>query len=359
MPRNKVYGKRTNNVYSDFAGFISPIKRRKEPVVVDVLEVAEELERLTVHDKSSRALEKTSAPSRPPLVARDSNTSETPKHAHAHSPPTEGQTRNIEEPECIEPQPTIVRRSTEKDRKKTKRTKKTVTTLEPRAPVEEQSTVATSLRELEDALPSYENTPSVPDISVPEEAPLQVSNIFTKHTSSLLSLSSQSLESFDAWSAQLSSHFAVAKIAEASFGEVYRMSLLRPHPTLGRADESVLKIIALKPPPAVKRKMSKAAKKRTDMMSSPEDVASEVRLMQRMTTIPGYTMFRDCCILQGRPGASFVSAWRSWNESQKVKGKEASVFPDPGKKASYTDDQLWAVIEMQGKHVYLHIRVPL
>lgn len=175
----------------------------------------------------------------------------------------------------------------------------------------------------------------------------RISNVFTKHAASLLSLSSQDLTSFSTWSDQLSSHFAVTKIAEASFGEVYRLSLLKAHSALGKTDESVLKIIALKPPTSTKRKMSKAAKKRTEMMSDPEDVAAEVRLMQRMTCTPGFTNFREICVLQGRPGDAFAAAWSSWNDFQETKGKEVSVFSDPSKKASYSEDQLWAVIEMQ------------
>jgi len=54
---------------------------------------------------------------------------------------------------------------------------------------------------------------------------------------------------FQAWADSLSPYFEVKKIAEASYGEVFRLALL---PTVGtnftKADESVLKLIALRAP---------------------------------------------------------------------------------------------------------------
>lgn len=178
----------------------------------------------------------------------------------------------------------------------------------------------------------------------------ELPTIYSEHCSLLLPLSSHSLTAFSEWSAQLANHFEIAKIAEASFGEVYRLSLLRPLPGLSSDDESVLKIIALQPPPATlpkDRRKRKTAKRKIDAMSKPEDVASEVRLLQRMSTIPGFTNFRDVRILQGRPPIPFVNAFHAYNDGQKAKGKDSSCFPDPGKKTSYTEDQLWAVVEMQ------------
>ncbi|KAK3048405.1 hypothetical protein LTR09_010236 [Extremus antarcticus] len=173
---------------------------------------------------------------------------------------------------------------------------------------------------------------------------------YSEHCAALLSHSHHPLIDFTEWSTQLQSHFALTKIAEASFGEVYRLSLLEQLPGFSSTDESVFKVIALRPPgptiPLDKRKQA-AAKKKLDAMSAPEDVANEVRLLQRMSTIPGYTNFRDVRIVQGRPPPLFAQAFKAWNAEQKARKKDLSHFPDPGKKASYSEDQLWAVIEMQ------------
>lgn len=356
MPGKQVYGKRSNHVYSNFAGFTSPIKPRKQPLAIDVVEVAEELGNLTVHDGSSCDTEKQeqrehNTPHRKALSNRDGNAVSKKSRLSkelVRDKSNEGEktdendfkSQPFQEPHIASQQARLA--SPEESQ---------TAVVEVQRLAAKKDVVQAQEQESEDAPPSTDKTISQTEVCTTIQTCTQPSNAYTKYTSSLLKLSSRPLAPFDTWSAQLSTHFAVAKIAEASFGEVYRMSLLQPHLTLGRSDESVLKIIALKAPPSSRKKMSKVAKKRMEMMSDPEDVASEVRLMQRMTTIPGYTMFRDCCVLQGRPGESFVSAWRDWNEAQKAKGKEASVFPDPGKKPSYNENQLWAVIEMQGNNL--------
>ncbi|CAK4034053.1 hypothetical protein DOTSEDRAFT_52281 [Lecanosticta acicola] len=173
---------------------------------------------------------------------------------------------------------------------------------------------------------------------------------YETHCQRLLDLSPHPLTGFDTWSDQLSEHFAVTKIAEASFGEVYRLSLQEDISEFTSSDESVFKIIPLQAPestlPQDKRRRA-AARKKAEGMTKPMDVATEVKLLQRMSAIPGFTNFRDVRILQGRPPAAFADAFKQWNAEQKAKKKDQSHFPDPSKRNSYNTDQLWAVIEMQ------------
>ena len=169
------------------------------------------------------------------------------------------------------------------------------------------------------------------------------------HIAPLLSLcydsSNQSPIPFSSWSATLEPHFNIVKIAEASYGEVYRLCLKRTHPKFTTSDESVLKILPLKPPPTSTRKKTAAQLHREQLMSEVKNVASEVQLLQRMSPIPGFTNFRGVIVLRGRPSKGFVDAWKTFDKAQ-PKG-EKSVFPDPGKRSSYGEGQLWAVIEMQ------------
>lgn len=184
----------------------------------------------------------------------------------------------------------------------------------------------------------------------PQPAPsLDLSEPYESHCSSLLHLSSHPLTPFSSWSTEISEHFTVTKIAEASFGEVYRLSLRIVLPDFDRSEESVFKVIALRPPESTfpKGKKRKAALEKAEMMSAPLDVANEVKLLQRMSSIPGFTNFRDLRILQGRPPEAFIEAFHSFNVLQETKGKDLSHFPDPSKKANYAADQLWAIIEMQ------------
>ncbi|KAI9831610.1 MAG: hypothetical protein M1826_003219 [Phylliscum demangeonii] len=159
---------------------------------------------------------------------------------------------------------------------------------------------------------------------------------------------------FQAWADELDGLLAVEKIAEASYGEVYRLNGgdQSRDARFGRADEAVLKIIPLKRPPpptpprprrsrrTTRRKIAKAAAAPT---SAVDDVLTEARTLVRMTVVPGFTHLLDVRIMRGRLPTQFVSAWHRYLGQV---GK-TSDFPDPGKKASYPADQLWAVIEMQ------------
>lgn len=342
MPRKAVYGK-PSRLYSGFSSFHSPV-RPAAAAAFEVIEVAEELSRLAVQTNFSDK-DNQESPPRQPLCDKIANTndqavkSSRQRTASQSASPPQRKTRHDPPKKIRSKRPTPDCKDISDQTESTTPHMKTQDEV-PASPSEETETSPEAVQPA--VVESIETELAALELSKP-----RISNVFTKHASSLLSLSSQDLTSFSTWSDQLASHFVVTKIAEASFGEVYRLSLLKAHSSLGKADESVLKIIALKPPPSAKRKMTKAAKKRTEMMSEPEDVAAEVRLMQRMTCTPGFTNFREICVLQGRPGDAFASAWSAWNDSQKAKGKETSVFPDPSKKASYSEDQLWVVIEMQ------------
>lgn len=213
-----------------------------------------------------------------------------------------------------------------------------------------QTTALIRAKDLDHTTTQPASSPHQPSIAILPPTPTEEPDIYTTHCSSLLDLSSHPLSSFPEWSNQLSAHFSLTKIAEASFGEVYRLSLLERLPGFSRSDESVFKVIALKPPPTTlptDKKRRKAALRKAEAMSKPEDVANEVRLLQRMSSIPGFTNFRDVRLLLGRPSGPFLSAFKNYNTHQRSQGKDLSIFPDPSKKSSYTPTQLWAVIEMQ------------
>ncbi|KAL9056256.1 MAG: hypothetical protein Q9162_003047 [Coniocarpon cinnabarinum] len=195
------------------------------------------------------------------------------------------------------------------------------------------SEVLTPTLPLDEALSHSLLLPSCPSI-LPADVQL--------HVAPLLNLTSTTPTSFSNWASQLTTHFAITKIAEASYGEVYRLSLQEPHPDFNTAHESVLKLIALKPPTPQLDKLTCRQRERVAAMSSPEAVASEVRLLKHMSPTPGFAQFRDLRIISGAMPAPFVIAWRSYDKNVKK-----SEFPDPGRKQAYAEDQLWAVVEMQ------------
>ncbi|KAK8205136.1 hypothetical protein IWZ01DRAFT_513292 [Phyllosticta capitalensis] len=184
------------------------------------------------------------------------------------------------------------------------------------------------------------------------------SDPYAYHTRRLLRLCSDpegrsAPRPFETWATSLEDEFNVLKIAEASYGEVYRLAHKEEIPGFSKSDESVIKMIALKPPPetvkrpAGKRKTKKdqELEERIENMSSVKSVLSEVKLLRRMSEVPGFTNFREIHILQGAPSNPFIKAWRNWNDGRPE--EKQSIFPDPGVEGSYDVTQLWAVIEMQ------------
>lgn len=203
-------------------------------------------------------------------------------------------------------------------------------------------------------------TQQKPQLPTPEPSP-EPEDIYSLYTSPLSSLSDRkTIVPFEHWSAELEPHFEITKIAEASFSEVYRLSASSE--LNGIREESVLKVVALKTPPEAplpcqiqsrpirdfdgQLAKEMAEREENDVWKSQvADVLSEVKLLQNLNHIPGFTVFRDLTIVQGRPSAPFSKAWTNWNKSR-PRGKK-SEFPDPSKKTSYDDTQLWAIVEMQ------------
>ena len=159
------------------------------------------------------------------------------------------------------------------------------------------------------------------------------------------SLSRRAPVQFQAWANELQGLFELKKIAEASYGEVYRLKLIDRSTLLGASttDESVLKVIPLKP-----QVVFKSRKRQAEQMSAVEDVFMEVQTLMRMSVIPGFTNFRDIRVMEGRFPSQFVKAWKDY-----IQDGGKSYLPDPGNIRSYPKSQLWAVIEMENAGVDL------
>lgn len=144
--------------------------------------------------------------------------------------------------------------------------------------------------------------------------------------------------SFQSWADELESLFKVEKLAEASYGEVYKLKLhdKSSRSRFGATHESVLKVLPLKPQAPVPRTLQ------TDHMSAVEDVLVEAKTLMRMSVIPGFTNLRDIRIMEGRFPSQFIQAWKHY-----LHDGVKSYFPDPSKARSYSKTQLWAVIEME------------
>ena len=364
MPKKQaVYGKRSQTASTSTNIFASPDNTRRKAV--------ETIQILTDHEIRDRKLQAAQvhsieSPSRPRKALGELN-----GNAVLHVEVPVG--KDVKK---VKKKKSTKKRSKDEESEKKKNLEASVVVKElvqdVDVEVEQDSAVAADSKDLQEVVvPIEEQTEAKEDVAQQTQTPIiepltehqpqmapqnsEVSDCYTKHCESLLELTAYPVSAFSEWANDLSEDFSLVKIAEASFGEVYRLSL-QPEAAeetdlpLSKNDESVLKVIALTQPtetlPKSKRDRERALKK-AENMSKPDDVASELKLLQRLSDIPGFTNFRDLRVLKGRPPAPFATAFTAFNESQKAAKKELSIFPDPAKKASYSKDQLWAVIEMQ------------
>lgn len=173
----------------------------------------------------------------------------------------------------------------------------------------------------------------------------------SSHISSLLSLVTNphdrtAAKSWDTISQNAEQHLQITKIAEASFGEVYRAS--QRHDVSGEERDSVIKLIPIKPPslthsPTTGKSWTTKQRKAIKQMSAPDIIASEIRLIRRMSRWTGYAALRDVFIMKGDLPRAFRSAWSSFN------ARTPSEFPDPSdsKSGLLGTEQLYAILEME------------
>jgi hypothetical protein len=128
------------------------------------------------------------------------------------------------------------------------------------------------------------------------------------------------------WAELLPAGATVVKIAEASFAEVYRVTVD------GR--DSILKVMQLKVPSDPSSLHSYTAIK-------VENVASEIRLMNALTEYPSFVKFKEAHLVQGKPANAIINACRHsrWNPAT-----QSSYFPDP---STFSASSLFLAIELQ------------
>ncbi|OBT87303.1 hypothetical protein VE02_03032 [Pseudogymnoascus sp. 03VT05] len=141
------------------------------------------------------------------------------------------------------------------------------------------------------------------------------------------------------WSHLLSPSWPLTKLTESSYAEIYTL-----HNPSG---SSILKILALRPP--------RGPGSRRETACKVEDVLSEVAILDLVTDVSGFVVFRGVFVAKGGVPAGVVRAWEGWNdkppganataeESESWdEGYGRSAFPHPSK---YHKDQLFLVLEL-------------
>jgi serine/threonine-protein kinase haspin len=117
---------------------------------------------------------------------------------------------------------------------------------------------------------------------------------------------------------------SIVKIAEASYAEVYRITV--------KNVSSIIKVMPLRLP-------SDPPSMESAVAVSVEQVVSEIRIMNIMTEVPGFVLFKEAHLLKGKPSDAIISAWDEYN-SQSTEG---SFFPHP---SSYSNRSVFLVVEL-------------
>lgn len=154
-------------------------------------------------------------------------------------------------------------------------------------------------------------------------------------------IAAQGVQKFSSWAARGGNMLQVVKIAEGSYGEVYKMRLREEvckqemsKSKLARLrayGDNVFKVVPLR---AAKGPGSKK-------FTSVEEIVSETRMLRYLDPIPGFARFRDIHVVQGRFPESFQDAWDYYKKT-----KDDCLNPNPANKKAYADSQMWVIIEM-------------
>jgi serine/threonine-protein kinase haspin len=154
-------------------------------------------------------------------------------------------------------------------------------------------------------------------------------------------LAAQSIQKFGSWASRSANMFDVAKLAEGSYGEVYKLHLREEacRPVVSKSKlaklksygDGVFKVVPLR------AKSGPGSKKFTSI----DEIVAEVKMLKYLDPIPGFARFREIHVVQGRFPESFQNAWDHYKKT-----KEDCMNPNPSNKRAYPDTQLWAIIEM-------------
>lgn len=149
------------------------------------------------------------------------------------------------------------------------------------------------------------------------------------------------IQKFDSWAARAGEMLEVVKLAEGSYGEVYKLRLREDIcqkemsksklARLKACGDGVFKVVPLR------AQSGPGSKKFTSI----EEIVAEVKMLKYLDPIPGFARFREIHVVQGRFPEAFQKAWDRYKKT-----KNDCLNPNPSSKRAYPDSQIWAIIEM-------------
>ncbi|MCJ1312831.1 hypothetical protein MMC25_006507 [Agyrium rufum] len=178
----------------------------------------------------------------------------------------------------------------------------------------------------------------------------RIDNVITKHTVSIDDMTSAYLaplislsppiEDFQGWTTERMRFLDITKIGEGSYGEVYRAARRRSASQCstpegkdsGPSETVIFKLIPLN---AHRGPSSKC-------FTSIDAAANEMKMLARMSSVPGFVEFRGGCLLRGQMPAELVQEWVQYKD---FSGRSVESR-DPRSRGAYAKSQLWLAIEM-------------
>ncbi|KAJ6127341.1 hypothetical protein N7523_002953 [Penicillium sp. IBT 18751x] len=331
VAQRRVYGKRRNNAARAVFGEKSPVKETSLPPTkpdntIDALQI--KLAEVTIRDQpvSSSEIDSAAANSEP---EEGDATVEPPSPAPSQKSDSTPQTSPGEPPEEFLEKPKPYETMVEV-RISTRTHQRT-----PSKAQEQSSIPVTERRAPRQKIPIGRRSSGVVHDT---KANTYVRPILDEAVSAL---ASQNIQKFSTWASRSATMFHVAKLAEGSYGEVYKLHLREENsrPAVSKSKlaklqaygDGVFKVVPLR------AQSGPGSKKFTTI----DEIVSEVRMLKYLDPIPGFARFREIHVVQGRFPETFQSAWDHYKKT-----KDDCMNPNPSSKKAYPDTQLWAIVEM-------------
>ncbi|OIW33595.1 hypothetical protein CONLIGDRAFT_628506 [Coniochaeta ligniaria NRRL 30616] len=128
----------------------------------------------------------------------------------------------------------------------------------------------------------------------------------------------------------------IEKIAEASYAEVYRVTNIR--------GTSIIKVIRLKSPLKPQTRAQQNSGLVDEEPHSEDDLAGELRISEWLADIPGFVVYKERYIVQGKASKALLETHQSFHRKAKRKDPDRLQFyPSPSR---YLDDTRFMVVEL-------------
>jgi serine/threonine-protein kinase haspin len=150
----------------------------------------------------------------------------------------------------------------------------------------------------------------------------------------LVEAGSNDVVDFKAWANRLSKRYEIVKLAEGSFGEVFKLRKRSTSITAAK-DLDAHGGVIFKVVPLQAESMSGS---KDHYATSIDGIVRESKVLKTMAVVPGFTGFRQLHVVQGKYPDSFLEAFYDF--------KEAGNDCDNDDPQRFSSDQIFAVIEM-------------